>query len=46
MNIRFQNEKTDSGLAMKNGQVYLPRGKVLGGTSMLNWMNYVRGNSR
>lgn len=29
---------------MKNGQCNWPRGKVLGGSSVLNYMLYVRGH--
>ncbi|XP_018569547.1 glucose dehydrogenase [FAD, quinone] [Anoplophora glabripennis] len=33
-------------LGMKNGQCNWPRGKVLGGSSVLNYMLYVRGNKK
>ncbi len=35
-----------SGLAMEGGRVKKPRGRVLGGSSMLNWMLHVRGHSK
>jgi len=34
-----------SALAVDQGKIRLPRGKVLGGSSMLNWMLHVRGHS-
>lgn len=33
-------------LGMRNGQCNWPRGKVLGGSSVLNYMLYVRGNKK
>ena len=33
-------------LGLKNRQSNWPRGRVLGGSSVLNYMLYVRGNSR
>lgn len=32
--------------AMKNGRCNWPRGKVLGGSSVLNYMLYLRGNKK
>ncbi len=37
----------NAGLAMQEGgRIKWPRGKVLGGSSMLNWMIHVRGHSK
>ena len=42
---KFQTEKSDSYcLAMNRGKCNWPRGRVLGGCSVLNAMLYVRGN--
>jgi glucose dehydrogenase (acceptor) len=42
---KFQTEKSDKYcLAMNNGRCNWPRGRVLGGGSVLNAMLYVRGN--
>uniref|UniRef100_A0A224XLN0 Putative glucose dehydrogenase n=1 Tax=Panstrongylus lignarius TaxID=156445 RepID=A0A224XLN0_9HEMI len=46
-NIDWQYKTQPTGracLAMKNGRCNWPRGKVLGGSSVLNYMLYVRGN--
>jgi glucose 1-dehydrogenase (FAD, quinone) len=44
---KFQTEQSDSFcLAMNNGKCNWPRGKVLGGSSVINAMLYVRGNKR
>lgn len=32
--------------AMKNGRCNWPRGKVVGGSSVLNYMLYLRGNKK
>ncbi|XP_046414126.1 glucose dehydrogenase [FAD, quinone]-like [Neodiprion virginianus] len=36
----------DSCLAMQNGRCNWPRGKVIGGSSVLNYMLYLRGNKK
>lgn len=42
---KFQTEKSDSYcLAMNDGKCNWPRGRVLGGSSTINAMLYVRGN--
>ncbi|KAI9553252.1 hypothetical protein GHT06_021148 [Daphnia sinensis] len=38
--------QTDACLAFKDNRCNWPRGKVIGGTSVLNYMMYVRGNKR
>jgi len=44
--FRYHDEaNANSALAMENGEVKLPRGKVLGGSSMLNWAIHVRGHA-
>lgn len=44
---QFKSEPGDNYCkAMKNGQCNWPRGKVLGGCSVLNAMLYIRGNRR
>ncbi|KAF6217158.1 hypothetical protein GE061_001512 [Apolygus lucorum] len=48
-NIDWQYKTEPTGracLAMINGRCNWPRGKVLGGSSVLNYMLYVRGNRR
>jgi choline dehydrogenase-like flavoprotein len=45
MDWQYKTEPTDKAcLAMKSGRCNWPRGKVLGGSSVLNYMLYVRGN--
>lgn len=45
--LRFQTEPCERYcLAMKGGRCNWPRGKVLGGSSVLNAMLYVRGNRK
>ena len=41
----YSLRQENAGLALKDKVMLYPRGKVLGGTSMLNWMLYVRGHS-
>lgn len=44
---KFKTKKSDRYcLAMNDGQCNWPRGKVLGGSSVLNAMLYIRGNKR
>ena len=35
---------TEEELHLENRKIYWPRGKVLGGSSSINWLMYVRGN--
>ncbi len=45
-NWGYSSESQDDALkAMKDGRVKVPRGKMLGGSSMLNWLIYVRGHA-
>ncbi|CAH0394237.1 unnamed protein product [Bemisia tabaci] len=44
---KYKTEPSDSAcLAMKNRRCNWPRGKVIGGSSVLNYMLYVRGNKK
>ncbi|KAG4065548.1 hypothetical protein HA402_013318 [Bradysia odoriphaga] len=47
LNWQYKSEKSESDcLGMKNNQCKFPRGKVMGGSSVLNYMMYTRGNKR
>jgi choline dehydrogenase-like flavoprotein len=47
INWKFKTKKSQNYcLAMENYQCNLPQGKVLGGTSVLNYMIYTRGHKR
>lgn len=47
INWKYKTEKSDSYcLSMVNGQCKFPRGKVMGGSSVLNYMIYTRGNRK
>ena len=42
----WRTEKQPGASLLSDGVSYWPRGKVLGGSSMLNYMLYVRGHSK
>lgn len=47
INWRYKTERSNKYcLGMKNNQCNWPRGKVMGGSSVLNYMVYTRGNRR
>lgn len=47
INWGYKTERSESScLAMNNNQCNWPRGKVMGGSSVLNYMVYTRGNHR
>ncbi|KAG4065558.1 hypothetical protein HA402_013328 [Bradysia odoriphaga] len=47
LNWQYKSEKSESYcLGMKNNQCKFARGKVMGGSSVLNYMMYARGNKR
>lgn len=47
INWGYKTERSDKYcLAMKNNQCNWPRGKVMGGSSVLNYMVYTRGNKK
>lgn len=47
LNWQYKSEKSESDcLAMTNNQCKFPRGKVMGGSSVLNYMMYTRGNQK
>ncbi|XP_037037108.1 glucose dehydrogenase [FAD, quinone]-like [Bradysia coprophila] len=47
LNWQYKTEKSESDcLGMKNNQCKFPRGKVMGGSSVLNYMMYTRGNKK
>lgn len=48
INWKYFSERSESEycLSMNNNQCHLPRGKLMGGSSVLNYMIYTRGNRR
>lgn len=47
VNWKYKTERSNSScLAMENNQCNWPRGKVMGGSSVLNYMIYTRGNRK
>lgn len=47
INWRYKVESSNTScLAMKNNRCHWPRGRVMGGSSVLNYMIYTRGNRR
>ncbi|RUS73884.1 hypothetical protein EGW08_018354 [Elysia chlorotica] len=42
----FSTPQEQSSLSLREKRSYLPRGRVLGGSSQINWMQWARGNRR